>query len=38
MGYLSNYLTENPNCPLDDILHDDELLEELKMRNETIIS
>ena len=38
MGYLSNYLTENPNCPLDEILIYDEVLEELKMRNETLIS
>jgi hypothetical protein len=38
MGYLSNYLTENPNCPLDNILNDDELLEELKKRNETLIT
>ena len=38
MGYLSNYLTENPNCPLDNILNDDELLEELKKRNETLLT
>ena len=38
MGYLSNYLTENPNCPIDNILNDDELLEELKKRNETLIT
>ena len=38
MGYLTNYLLENPNCPLEDILNDNQILDELKLNDENFFS
>ena len=38
MGYLINYLLENPNCPLEDILNDNKILDELKLNDENFFS
>lgn len=37
-NFLINYIKENPDCPLDDIINDDELLETLKFNNEALFS
>jgi hypothetical protein len=38
VNYLSDYIKENPDCPIDDILNDDEILDELKLNNDILIS
>lgn len=37
-NFLINYIKENPDCPLDDIINDDELLDILKTNNFTLFS
>ena len=37
-NFLINYIKENPDCPIDDIINDDELLDTLKFNNETLYS
>ncbi len=37
-NFLITYIKENPDCPLDDIINDDELLDTLKYNNETLFS
>ena len=36
--FLINYIKENPDCPLDDIINDDELLDSLKYNNEVLFT
>jgi hypothetical protein len=36
--FLRNYITENPNCSIDEIISDEELLDELKFRDETLLT
>ncbi len=38
VNYLSDYIKENPDCPIDDILNDDEILDELKLNNDILMS
>ena len=33
---LINYIKENPECPLEDIINDDEFLDLLKYNNNTV--
>ena len=35
-NFLINYIKENPDCPLDDIINDDELLDTLKYNNDAL--
>ena len=35
-NFLINYIKENPDCPLDDIINDDEFLDLLKCNNNTV--
>lgn len=37
-NFLITYIKENPDCPLDDIINDDELLESLKYNNEVLFN
>ena len=37
-NFLINYIKENPDCPIDDIINDDELLDTLKYNNEALFS
>ena len=37
-NFLISYIKENPDCPLDDIINDDELLDSLKYNNEALFS
>ena len=37
-NFLISYIKENPDCPIDDIINDDELLDTLKYNNETLFS
>ena len=37
-NFLINYIKENPECPIDDIINDDELLDTLKYNNEALFS
>ena len=37
-NFLINYIKENPDCPLDDIINDDELLDTLKYNNEALFT
>ena len=37
-NFLINYIKENPDCPLDDIINDDELIDTLKFNHETLYS
>jgi hypothetical protein len=36
--FLHNYIIENPNCSIDEIISDEELLDELKFRDETLLT
>lgn len=33
---LIDYIKENPDCPIEDVLNDDELLEELKNNDDIL--
>lgn len=35
-NFLIEYIKQNPNCPLEDIINDDELLDILKYNDELI--
>ena len=35
-NFLINYIKENEDCPLDDIINDDEFLDLLKYNNEDV--
>ena len=37
-NFLIDYIKDNPNCPLEDILNDDDLLESLSLDNEILFS
>ena len=37
-NFLINYIKENPDCPLDDIINDNELLDTLKYNNLVLFS
>lgn len=37
IGFLSEYIKENPSCSLEEVLSDEYILEELKTNNETLI-
>ena len=37
-NFLINYIKENPDCPLDDIINDDDFLDTLKYNNEILYS
>ena len=38
VNFLISYIKENPDCPIDDIINDDELLDTLKYNNETLFT
>ena len=35
-NFLINYIKENPDCPLDEIINDDEFLDVLKYNNNIV--
>jgi hypothetical protein len=35
-NFLINYIKENPDCPLDEIINDDDFLDTLKYNNDTL--
>ena len=35
-NFLINYIKENEDCPLDDIINDDEFLDLLQYNNDTV--
>jgi len=35
-NFLINYIKENPDCPLDDIINDDEFLDILNYNNNIV--
>ena len=37
-GFLLQYITENPDCPLEDVLNDEELLEEIKLNHDPFVT
>ncbi len=37
-NFLITYIKENPDCPLDDIINDDEFLDTLKTNNLTLLN
>ena len=37
-NFLINYIKENPDCPLDDIMNDDEILDTLKYNNDILFT
>ena len=37
-NFLITYIKENPDCPLDDIMNDDEILDTLKYNNNILYS
>jgi len=37
-GFLKQYIQENPDCPLDDIINDEDLLDELKLNDDIVFS
>ena len=37
-NFLISYIKDNPDCPLDDIINDDELLDSLKYNNVELFS
>jgi hypothetical protein len=38
VGFLRNYINENPTITLDEVLDDEEFLEELKIKNDTFLN
>lgn len=37
-SFLISYIKENPECPLEDIINDDELIDTLKYNNEALFT
>jgi len=38
VGFLSKYISNNPDATLDEILNDEDFLEELKVKDEILIN
>jgi len=38
VNFLISYIKENPNCPLDEVMNDDELLESVKCNNNILFA
>lgn len=36
-GFLIEYIESDPKCPLDDILSDEDFLEMIKAKNQTLL-
>lgn len=38
IGFLRNYIIDNPNCDLFEILNDEEFLDELKVKDDSFMN
>ena len=38
LGFLRDYIKNNSDSPLDDVLNDEDFLEELKIEDESLIT